>query len=104
MSYVICLKQIFNQSHYQLDSPLIKQAKKPKWNLLAITNINAVAYYKTVFNSFYLFETFIFSSHFEKLSAINYQIALIGHRKFMIYGQLRGKVGLAHNSILNFWS
>ena len=55
---------------------LIKQTKKPKWNLLAMTDVDTVTDDKAVFNSFYLFETFILTSYFEKPSAIHYQILL----------------------------
>jgi hypothetical protein len=50
---------------------LIKQTKKPERNLLAKTNIDTIAYYLTIFNTLYLFESLALSSHFEEPFAIH---------------------------------
>ena len=60
-------------------SSLVKQAKQPKRDLLSVTYIDAIANNIAVFNSLYLFETFILSPYFKEPSPIYNQIALIRH-------------------------
>ena len=62
---------------------LIKQPEEPEWNLVAVTDIYAVAYNIAVFNAFYLLEPLVLSTHFERPFPVYDQIALGRHREFM---------------------
>lgn len=46
-----------------------------------MTDVNAITDNETVFNTLYLLESFILSSHFKQPTAIHYQISLVRHRK-----------------------
>ena len=81
--FAIIIDDVFLFLNYFPMSPilssLVKQTKKPQRNLPAVTYIDTIVNNVAVFNSFYLFETLILSSYFEKPSPIYKQIALIRH-------------------------